>query len=289
MTPVVINLSAILELDAYTKNQFDYIMDTVVHGVTDEIYKRINSFARDNLKTSRKTYLDSLHIEHGEKYGRIWLDDGGLAEIIESGAPQMDLKDFFANSRKAIRTDANKRTFKDKNGKMHWKDDKGWYLTIPFRIGTPTSLAEEFSSKMPNEIYNVARRLKATLLDKEVNKTRFHKSITMSDLSDIDKKSGTQHHFAGENEGIINKDTGATEIYEHKSPKFLGMIKVQGDYGKTSQNTYMTFRRVSSNSDPNSWIRKATQGKNFFDRAEKEIDSVINDLMVHIIDVLFQK
>ena len=60
----------------------------------------------------------------------------------------------------------------------------------------------------------------------------------------------------------------------HKTDIFSGMIREEAGYGKARQSKYMTFRAVSSRSDPASWIHPGIQPANLFGEVEKYIDDL---------------
>ena len=94
----------------------------------------------------------------------------------------------------------------------------GWYLTIPIRHGTPNSF--EYGTPLPDNIYSLAKK-----------------------LSDGEKLSLSTN-------GAFNSTSG----YIHKSNIYDGLTKIVHSYTKVNQSQYVTFRRVSNNSDSNSWI-----------------------------------
>jgi len=51
-----------------------------------------------------------------------------------------------------------------------------------------------------------------------------------------------------------------------------GLVKIQKQYQRTVQSTYMTFRRVSSNSDPSKWIHPGFKGAHIFPMVEAFIE-----------------
>lgn len=62
-----------------------------------------------------------------------------------------------------------------------------------------------------------------------------------------------------------------------------GLVKIQKGYGKTTQSTYMTFRRVSSNSDPTAWIHPGYKGAHIFPEVvryvERELDNILKAIL----------
>jgi hypothetical protein len=94
----------------------------------------------------------------------------------------------------------------------------GWYLTIPIRHGTPGSF--QYGTPLPDDVYDLARKL----------------------------NNGEKLSFSPD--GSFNETSG----YIHKSNIFDGLTKITHSYKKATQSQYVTFRRVSNNSDSNSWI-----------------------------------
>lgn len=104
----------------------------------------------------------------------------------------------------------------------------GWYLTIPFRHSTPGSFM--YGKPMPVDIYAEAKKLP--------NKGRLNNS-------------------KGE---VLTSWTG----YKHKSNIYDKMTR----YKKGRGSTYVTFRRVSNNSDPLSWWHPGFTGVKIADSLE---------------------
>ncbi len=62
-----------------------------------------------------------------------------------------------------------------------------------------------------------------------------------------------------------------------------GLVKIQKQYGKTTQSTYMTFRRVSSNSDASKWIHPGYQGARIFPDVERFIEQDLDRIIMSIL------
>lgn len=66
-----------------------------------------------------------------------------------------------------------------------------------------------------------------------------------------------------------------------KAPKDIegvtsGMVKIEKDYSKKKQSSYLTFRGVSENSDPSDWIHPGYKGLKAFEAVEKTIEDKID-------------
>lgn len=148
------------------------------------------------------------------------------AGLIEDGQEPHDMKPGLLNSPKA----------KPMKG-------GGKYLTVPFRHGTPgtTSLPA-----MPKDIYKVAKKLgfsrKRTKRDQALTGRKYEWNGRLSeDLRG--KRTHTQQHPG--------------HGYTWKSGQYAGMVRM----GKQKHGQYLTFRRVSTNSDPNSWMHPGVKPK----------------------------
>lgn len=62
-----------------------------------------------------------------------------------------------------------------------------------------------------------------------------------------------------------------------------GLVKIQKTYEKKTESYYMTFRRVSSNSDPTKWIHPGFEGVHIFDYLEKYIDVEVDRILAAIL------
>lgn len=133
-----------------------------------------------------------------------------------------------------------------KSGKIKYNKKGEWYINIPFRHATPDAVGESelFSSKIPREIYNISKRNQGSPVTFEQLPKEFQKLKS-------------------------NPTTG----YVHKAPIFQGLVRKEvGATPAEKRGQYMTFRRVSQKSDPDSWIHKGIKAHNFLKRTLDEID-----------------
>lgn len=116
-----------------------------------------------------------------------------------------------------------------KSNRKHISKNGGWYLTIPMRHSTPGSFM--YGNPMPKNIYG------------QVKKLGNREHITVS--------GGQKTSWTG---------------YVHKNNIYDGLTRIIKSYhnvntGKvTNQSQYLTFRRVSNNSDPLSWMHPGYPG-----------------------------
>ena len=137
---------------------------------------------------------------------------------IEEGQPPRDLKPQLLSSDKAKIS---------KEGKK--------YITIPFRHGTPGTVG---LPPMPQHIYDQARTLNYSRRNGFLKSLVTGRKYTWGDR--IGKSFEGQRSHAGNHPGAG---------YTWKTGLYSGMVRM----GKPGHTQYLTFRRVSENSDPRSW------------------------------------
>lgn len=257
-----LNIDDLIAEFALPTNLADFIVTDTVEKVTEELYRNWQLQATKALKSSRNEYVNNLQIINVSPFAKSIVLTGKLPNMIEQGASPFDMKDGFAKSRKAVYY-----TKTDKNGNvtMHW------YLTIPFRIGTPGIVGENaaFSSVMPQEIYDL-------MLPREANK-----GLTKGEIP-------SPHNIPSTRKAIVLPNRKIIPAYTHKSSIFEGLTKKSSAYGSTIQNTYMSFRRVSDNSDPNSWIHSGIKAYNLMPKtiAETDVDTISENNVDRILSSL---
>jgi hypothetical protein len=138
--------------------------------------------------------------------------------IIESGSQPRDMKAKMLASPKA-------RIGKD--GKR--------FITIPFRHGTPGTVT---MAPMPQHIYDAAKNLGYSRRNGELGSAAGTNRYTWG--GKLGKSSEGQRSHSGAHPGAG---------YTWKTGQFSGMAKM----GQSGHSQYMTFRRLSENSDPKAW------------------------------------
>lgn len=247
--PLTIDLQEVTESFSLSKDEVDSILDKAVKDVAANFAKKWESVALRDLNSTRQRYVSNLKvIDEGRAKGAVLLDysKDPLIRMLEEGASAFDMKLYFAKSSK-------KKT----------KEDGGWYLTIPFSFGTPGSLKEKFSNIMPTEVYKII-------------KTKEHKeSIKKDEVPDQYKTPTTRKK-------IDIPKSKTFEEYERKSSIYEGITKYTDK--TTGQNSYSSFRRVSDNSDENSWIHPGFERKNLAEKALDEFENTFQTIMSDAID-----
>ena len=215
------DLSAEFEL---SRTDVDNMLQYTVEEVAASFARQWEIEAKSVLNQSRNEYVNSIQVTKRNKFTAVvYLNPASwLANAIEMGTSEFDMKKGFLKSNKIKYTSKGKP-----------------YLTIPFRFGTPQAIGDSsaFSGIMPTQIYSQVKKQapKAALKLSSIPQ-QFH----------IPKSAALRKQTKSGNFANITKKTEMTSIYE-------GMRKTQGGY--------VTFRRVSLNSDPSSWIHPGFQKK----------------------------
>ncbi len=171
----------------------------------------------------RQKYADSIvlgsKLGGGSALARQILATAQIAVDLEYGKGPWDMKPMLLGGKKV------------KIGKNGAR-----YVTIPFRHGAAGGNANSHFKSMPQDVYAAAKLLKnGQTLGANVLKNHAAKTHTIA------KNMKTGQQLAQP----IN--------YQHTASIYAGMKKVEQKYGKVTQAKYMTFRRVSENSDSQAW------------------------------------
>jgi hypothetical protein len=115
-----------------------------------------------------------------------------------------------------------------KSNKVKMTKNGGWYLTIPIRHSTPNSYL--YGKPMTKDVYSEAKKL--------------------GNMESMRVEGGQSTSWNG---------------YKHKNNIYDGLTRIIKSYhsesGKTTkQSQYFTFRRVSNNSDHDSWMHPGYAG-----------------------------
>lgn len=171
-----------------------------------------------DIKNPNPRLASSIHIKKNSDFDVSIETDSRYMERIQSGVAGFDMKEKYPYGRKS-------RVSK-----------KGIpYLIIPFRWGTPNNKGgarAHFGNTIPLEVYKI---LQSRNFKKSVQKTETH----------IEK------NFKGENIERHEYDWGEC-IKDEELGNANGMVKMASN----PKSTYFTFRVISVNSMPGSWVRK---------------------------------
>lgn len=244
MIPIHLDLSEVVAEFSLTGEQATELGASIISRIVTEYTSKWEDIVDKNLRQTRKIYKRAMYVDRISPTEVIFGLSGGqdgLALALEEGKAPFDEKPGFANSSK-------KKT----------SLSGGWYLTIPFRYATPDAVAEStiFQNALPKEIYDIA-------------KGNGGQPVKKSQLP-------AQYAQLGRRKEIQTAN-GAIPEYTHKSPQYQGLVRIDvSSTDKENRGGYFTFRRVSNNSDPLSWIHPGFEAHKFMDKAldEAQIETV---------------
>lgn len=147
MLPVSIDISDFVKTWSLNIQETELFVYSVLNELGVRYYDALVVKAGSELKQTKSEYQKSIYIENPTENSISIGLAGWLPNAIEQGIQPFDMKDGFSKS--------------DKRKPAYRKDGKtGWYITIPFRHGTPGIVAESgiFSTVMPNSVYKVAKQ-----------------------------------------------------------------------------------------------------------------------------------
>lgn len=250
MKPIKIDLRGLKAQFGLASNEVDNLTETCVNAVTSIIYTNWETLAKQRLNSTMPEYVKNLIKVDKGRFAKQIVLTGVLPNMVEQGASAFDLKEGFKKSSKVKYTIA---VYNKKGQMVHKGGD--WFLTIPFRIGVPGTLGQGgFSGQMPDEVYDLMKkRASGQGLSAPEIPEPFQVPLSRAAIEQT-----PQNPYYAE--------------YVHKNSIYDGLTKKTAQYGQTSQNTYMSFRRAGANSDPTSWIHKGIKPYNLAEEAVRMTD-----------------
>lgn len=236
----------------FNDNKVKELERAILIAVSSDFQRRWIGLVNKGLHSTRAQYLQNINFFLSDNQAGFVLT-GQLPNMLETGASAWDMKKNFLNSPKA------------KIGKNGAK-----YISIPFRHATPSAIGENsaFSNVMTEAVYNEAKALKPFTSDYRTGMIQRGESLKANQLNGKDAEKRTRPLII---ERAENLGANKSAAYTHKNSISDGMIRNEKTYEKGVQSSYMTFRRVSENSEINSWIHKGFEARNFITQAANEL------------------
>jgi hypothetical protein len=265
--PITIDLKDLQNKFNLAVDNIDKLTEICIKSVTAFIYNNWQAEARQKLHSTLPNYLNNLKVVDKGRFAKQIILSGVLPVMLETGADAFDMKEGFKNSPKAQHT----VPVYNAKGKVIRKGGD-WYLTIPYRQGTPGIVGQGgFANEMPQEIYDIM----------------VHRAAN----DPLTKEEIPAPYDAPRSRAAIMDDKGNTLFaeYQHKSSIYEGLIKKSAAYNKVVQNTYVSFRRASENSDDDAWIHRGLKALNLAEEAIRKTDVngiVQNEVMQYLNSIL---
>lgn len=236
---IFIDTQSIYDQFNYTPEEINELMDETVKEITNRFATEWQNEANRTLKSSRQEYINNIVVvDEGFAKGAVVLT-GWLPNAVEQGLESFDMKEGALNGPNA------------KVGKNGSK-----YNTIPFSIGAPDSLGENFNGGvMPKQIHDVVKNKQVDSITK--------KSAPLKE-NEIPKPFDQP-----KTKSIKLPESKSAKQYVHKGSIYEGIAKQKDSAGNTS---YKSFRRISENSDPSAFIHPGIEAANLADKVLSDFD-----------------
>ena len=252
--PIHIDLSEVAEAMKLQVKQCYALDEYVLDRVVERYGKLWEDEVKQNLRSTRGDYLRAMSFQRlsfqEAEFTLHYSEENPVPIMIEVGTSPFDIKEGFRTSLKS----------KDKKG-------GGWYLPVPFRLATSEALAESsvFSGRLPKAVQDAVRKFGRLTPE---NIPQAYGSIGQREL--------------------INRMGMQVEAYKHKFSIYAGLQRRDiSSTTKEKRGGYMTFRRVSDKSDPNSWWHRGFEKHDFMGKAFQKLD--IGKVVDMAIDKFFEQ
>lgn len=252
--PINIDLGDLVEEFNLSGDQSVFLGSSIIDAVVSEYQIRWQNLISSELHKTRNEYKRGVFIERESPLSvtfGLTNRSSSIPLMIEEGQPPFDEKEGFRNS-----------------PKRKIAQDGGWYIDIPFRHATPEVVADSglFASIMPRQIYNA------------VQKTG---RLGSGNLPESFSEKGQRK--------AINRLGVNKPAYMHKASIYEGLTKVNiASTQNEKRSGYFTWRRVSENSDPNSWWNGGIVPYKLMDKAleQAKIDVVADKVIDQFLNAM---
>lgn len=227
-----------------SQDDVDALLERSVKAVTVKFAQHWDTVAKNNLSQTKGIYRSAIQIgSQGRFTGIAYLNPANfLANWIEMGRGPYDLKPGLLSGASV------------KQGK------NGPYTTVPFQFAMSTSIGEneKFSGVMPKEV-------EKAVVKKQSSPQGNKRGLSLKDIPQkyhIPKSASLRKRMKEtrfDEVAAKNENQDMTSVYEGLKRNAKG-------------SGYVNFRRVSLNSDPESWIHPGFQAKDFASRALSMLD-----------------
>jgi hypothetical protein len=238
------------------------ILHDILRMLADTARAKWVSLAKEKLHRTANDYTRAIQpVEFGDFAASITLM-GAWPNQIERGYGPYDMrKTLLGPNVPVVERGAGK-------GK-HARKDGGFYRSIFFRLGAPTSSGRNF--QRVTDAY--AKQLgadRANALGRQAWKEMRKLDPSLSNPGEKTKwgarlnTAGTGMDVKGRSHKLVTMPDGSTALIrhggaEHHSPLFEGAVKMQQTYKRATQAFYGTFRTISTG-QPNGWIHPGYAG-----------------------------
>lgn len=247
VVPIEINTSDIFSQFNVKKEEVDNMLDNIAKSLALVYFAKLEEQVIGKLKSTRNRYLNNiLLIDSGKLEGTVLLDysKDPLIKQLEEGQGPWDMKGVLLNGPKS---------------KISKKGVR--YNTIPFSWGIPNNAGENFSSSLPQKIYDVVRKMEQT---RGVIGGTQSQPLSIGAVPQQFQGRATRPEIKAGDGSVLFK------AYTHRGSIYQGIVRSQGT--NSTQGIYTSFRRVSENSSAGAFINKGIKAGGFIQLALDNMD-----------------
>ncbi len=253
------------ELLAYTE-----VISAIVPDIAEAARTEIIRLANERLGTSTEDYVQGVSpVKYHFPNGKIPPGEHVVATITLLGEMPNRIEQGWAGGdmKPALLAGPNAKT-----------GEHGRYNTVPFRHGTPGTSGRNFPA-MGSQFMPGFRMGPSGVIQTGTSKDHARKLGKAVHRAAKALAGTVSHPGKGVSYGERLKAGMAPLLRpHHKTDVFAGMIREEKTYKKTTQSQYITFRRVSENSDPGAWIHPGIEAHRLFPEAGKYVGRVAGHL-----------
>jgi hypothetical protein len=212
------------------------------------------------MKKPSRGYAEGIGIKTNGPFDYLILNPSKIAEYLEYGTEEIDMKRTHT---KGPRSRISKKTGIP-------------YLIVPFRWGTPKTLG--FSNVMPLQVYNIVKKFEKSETTVDADKADDeHKTPNNQDPPKMVGRA--QYNWGGRlnMNQIVNAEP---DVSINQMFNMDGMVRSTDDTGKNRSGGYFTFRVISKEGKPGSWIKPKTPARHVTEgvvrATEKDVNAILD-------------
>jgi hypothetical protein len=205
------------------------------------------------MKNPSRGYAKGISIKPNGPFDYEVINPSDIAKYLEEGTSEIDMKQTHTRG---------PRSRVSKKGVP--------YLIVPFRWGTPDTVG--FRNVMPAEIYNI------------VKKAKFEKSLVGDTThnepnargEDTDRWDYDKWGSRLKINQIIEADDGGINL--NQMFNMSGMVRMDTSTKNKKYSGYYTFRVISADGTPGSWIKPATPARHITDGVVRAVQEDVDNI-----------
>lgn len=273
----------------------DEMRSNLALSIASIVETRWRALAAEKLTTALTKYTQSIQQAHLEGQAAVVTLLGDDANRTEHGVAAYDMRSTLVGPNVPVVTRGS-----GQRGKQVLKGGGGYYRAIPFRHQTPgkgsgpkamrlgkpmghadsSNMGADAARAMGKAVHAAAKKLTPTL--SEPHRLKGQKTAGSHARPGNPAKLAPMHRVTWGTH-LPSGVGGAQKLRpHHKTDIYAGMYKMQETYQKATQNTYMTFRTISTRNSVG-WQHPATPGVQIMKQLQDELPVIAKEFIDHFL------